>query len=213
MDVVARTALTGTAAEIEAKAREAVRLAPDDELAGTRLRDLSVVLAANPLLHVTVVTYTAAQGLEVLLRGAPQRDAVTVHVYRSGAWCRIVWDTLAPVSTSANIASTAGLVTTILHTGRQSGLRHDPLDPQRILGDLPESEQGIFLAEYRRALDGARDPKGWEGLGKVLRLWRFRAAVANDPGYWQAREEARTGTGGGMTLEDYLRQRRGADEQ
>lgn len=36
----------------------------------------------------------------------------------------------------------------------------DPLDPQRILRDLPDRERANFLAAYREALDGARDPAG-----------------------------------------------------
>ena len=36
----------------------------------------------------------------------------------------------------------------------------DPLDPQRILRELPDRERANFLAAYREALDGARDPAG-----------------------------------------------------
>jgi hypothetical protein len=36
----------------------------------------------------------------------------------------------------------------------------DPLDPQRILWELPDREHANFLAAYREALDGARDPAG-----------------------------------------------------
>ena len=38
----------------------------------------------------------------------------------------------------------------------------DPLDPQRILRELPDRERANFLAAYRAALDGARDPAGWQ---------------------------------------------------
>lgn len=88
--------------------------------------------------------------------------------------------------------------------------REDPLDPERILGELPEDEREFFLGQYREALDGARDPAGWKELRRLLRLWRFHADATADPGYWQALEAARNGTGGGMLLEDYLRMRRGA---
>ena len=47
----------------------------------------------------------------------------------------------------------------------------DPLDPQRILRELPGRERANFLAAYREALDGARDPAGWGNLRRVLRLW------------------------------------------
>jgi len=36
----------------------------------------------------------------------------------------------------------------------------DPLDPERILRELPEWERENFLSQYREALDGARDPAG-----------------------------------------------------
>ena len=36
----------------------------------------------------------------------------------------------------------------------------DPLDPERILRELPERERENFLSQYREALDGARDPAG-----------------------------------------------------
>jgi hypothetical protein len=219
MKVLARTPLTGTAAEIEAKLREAGRLAPDNGLAGTRLCDLAVVLAANPLLQVTVVTYSGSpQGLEMLFRGALQRDAVTVSIHSSGAWCQIEWNTWAPVGTDTDIATTADLITTILQTGTQAGSEakadgKDPPDPQLIMRDLPEDDRDTFTAQYRQPLDEARESAGWKHLLTVLRLWRYHAQVAKDPRYWQAREEALAGTGDGMPLEDYLRLRHGADEQ
>ena len=40
----------------------------------------------------------------------------------------------------------------------------DPLDLQRILRELPGRERANFLAAYREALDGARDPAGWGNL-------------------------------------------------
>ena len=44
----------------------------------------------------------------------------------------------------------------------------DPLDPQRILRELPGREQPNFLAAYREALDGARDPAGWGNIAACL---------------------------------------------
>ena len=82
----------------------------------------------------------------------------------------------------------------------------DSLDPERILRLLPEGEQATFLAQYRRAIDAARDPAGWKGLRRFLRLWALRAIAVAQPGYYQARDAARTGTGGGMLLEDAIRQ-------
>jgi Family of unknown function (DUF6247) len=84
----------------------------------------------------------------------------------------------------------------------------DPLDPQRILRELPSRECGSFLAAYREALDGARDPAGWGNLQRVLRLWSGMAIATNRPGFYEAQEAALAGTGGGMLLEDYVRLRR-----
>ena len=41
----------------------------------------------------------------------------------------------------------------------------DPLDPQRIVRELPDRERTNFLADYRAALDGARHPAGWDICG------------------------------------------------
>ena len=84
----------------------------------------------------------------------------------------------------------------------------DLLSPERILRALPERERETFLAEYRHALDEARDPAGWPDLQRFLRLWAMRAIAVAQPGYYEAREAARTGTGGGMLLEDAIRQYR-----
>ncbi len=86
--------------------------------------------------------------------------------------------------------------------------QEDPLDPGHILRVLPERERETFLAEYRRAVDGAHDPAGWPELRRFLRLWAWRAIAVAEPGYYEARERARAGTGGGMLLEDALRQYR-----
>jgi hypothetical protein len=84
----------------------------------------------------------------------------------------------------------------------------DPLDPQRIVRELPDRERANFLADYRAALDGARDPAGWGHLRRVLRLWSGMVIAANRPGFYEAQEAALTGTGGGTLLEDYIRLRR-----
>ncbi len=86
--------------------------------------------------------------------------------------------------------------------------QEDPLDPERILGVLPDREREMFLAQYRRAVDGARDPAGWKHLRRFLRLWALRAIAVAQPGYYEARELARAGGGGGMPLDDALRQDR-----
>lgn len=83
--------------------------------------------------------------------------------------------------------------------------QEDPLNPERILAELPEAEREAFLAVYRDAVEGARDPSGWAYLRGVLRLWRMHAQAVRQPGYDEAREAARGGTGGGMLLEDAIR--------
>jgi hypothetical protein len=84
--------------------------------------------------------------------------------------------------------------------------QENPLDPERILRSLPERERETFLAEYRRAVDEARDPARWSELRRFLRLWAWRAVAVAEPGYYEARDRARAGTGGGMLLADALRQ-------
>lgn len=82
--------------------------------------------------------------------------------------------------------------------------REDPLDPERILRVLPEQERETFLAQYQRAVDDARDPAGWKDLRRFLRLWALRAIAVAQPGYYEARDAARNGTGDGMLLEQAL---------
>ncbi len=89
----------------------------------------------------------------------------------------------------------------------QPAEREDPLDPQRILRELPGRERANFLAAYREALDGARDPAGWGNLRRVLRLWSGMVIAANRPGFYEAQEAALSGTGGGMLLEELGRLR------
>ena len=75
-------------------------------------------------------------------------------------------------------------------------------------GSCPAGSDANFLAAYREALDGARDPAGWGNLRRVLRLWSGMVIAANRPGFYEAQEAALTGTGGGMLLEDYIQMRR-----
>jgi hypothetical protein len=85
----------------------------------------------------------------------------------------------------------------------------DPLDPQRILRELPGRERANFLAAYREALDGAQDPAGWGNLRRVLRLWSGMVIATNRPGFYETQEATLTRTGGGgMLLENYIRLRR-----
>ena len=83
----------------------------------------------------------------------------------------------------------------------------DPLDPERILAELPEAEQGFFPEAYREAVEQARDPAGWKQLQRVLRRWGHLAVAMEDPGYQAALEAARgpVSGSGGMLLEDTIR--------
>jgi hypothetical protein len=83
--------------------------------------------------------------------------------------------------------------------------QEDPLDPERILRVLPDPERETFLKQYRRVVDGARDPAGWKHLQRFLRLWAGRAISANRPGFYEARARALAGTGEGMLLDDAIR--------
>jgi hypothetical protein len=83
--------------------------------------------------------------------------------------------------------------------------QENPLDPERILRVLPDRERETFLAQYRRAVDGARDPAGWKHLQRFLRLWAGRAINVNRPGFYEARDRALADTGGGMLLDDAMR--------
>jgi len=87
----------------------------------------------------------------------------------------------------------------------QPAERADPLDPQRILDQLPADERGSFLDQYREAVENARDPAGWKQLRRVLRLWRFHVDAVGDPGYREALDAARGPVSSGMPLEDAVR--------
>jgi Family of unknown function (DUF6247) len=63
--------------------------------------------------------------------------------------------------------------------------QEDPLDPESILRALPERERETFLAEYRRAVDDARDPARWPELRRFLRLWTWRTVAVAEPGYYE----------------------------
>lgn len=87
----------------------------------------------------------------------------------------------------------------------QPAEREDPLDPQRILDQLPVDERGFFLDQYRDAVENARDPAGWKQLRRVLLRWRFHADAVGDPAYREALDAARGPGGGGMLLDDAVR--------
>jgi hypothetical protein len=72
----------------------------------------------------------------------------------------------------------------------------DPEDPRVILRDLPEREREreCWLAQYREALEAARDPAGYGRLRMILRLGHLMTIACNRPGYYEAIEAARSGS-------------------
>jgi hypothetical protein len=84
----------------------------------------------------------------------------------------------------------------------------NPLDPVRILADLPERERENFLHTYREAMELAlNDPAEWAYMLRVLRGWRHMCTAVRRPGFYEAQEAARGPVQGGMLLEDYLASR------
>ena len=67
----------------------------------------------------------------------------------------------------------------------------DPEDPAAILGLLPERWHEEFLAEYRLALEAAREVRRWPFLAELLHRWHLRAVAYSDPEFWAAAREAR----------------------
>jgi hypothetical protein len=57
----------------------------------------------------------------------------------------------------------------------QSVSAGDPEDPAAILELLPERWHEQFLAEYRAALEAAREVRRWPYLAELLHRWRLRA--------------------------------------
>jgi hypothetical protein len=66
-----------------------------------------------------------------------------------------------------------------------------PEDPAAILGLLPERWHEEFLAEYRQALEAAREVRRWPFLAELLHRWHLRAVAYSDPEFSAAVREAR----------------------
>lgn len=73
----------------------------------------------------------------------------------------------------------------------ESVFRPDPDDPTQILALLPDRWHDQFLAEYRAALDAAREVGQWPQLRALLHRWRLRATAYSDPGFDAAAHAAR----------------------
>jgi hypothetical protein len=70
----------------------------------------------------------------------------------------------------------------------------DPTDPLVILRDLPEREHEEFLHQYRRAVDAAHDPAGYQHLRRLLHVWSLTAIAASQAGYYEELAAACAGT-------------------
>lgn len=83
----------------------------------------------------------------------------------------------------------------------------DPRDPQTILRDLPEDARPGFLAEYRAAVDAAKDPAAWPALRDLLQSWSLLAVAYAKPDFTQRYEEVRDSAGDYVTLEEVVARR------
>jgi hypothetical protein len=81
----------------------------------------------------------------------------------------------------------------------------DLLSPERMLRALPERERETFWRSTGSRLMKHATRLAGRSCNGFLRLWAFRAIAVAQPGYYEAREAARNGTGGGMLLEDAIR--------
>jgi hypothetical protein len=85
---------------------------------------------------------------------------------------------------------------------------NDPDDPVEILRVLPARFHEQFLAEYDAAVAGARQPRQYQALHHLLRLWRLRAVAYSDPGYETSlaavQDAARVGRQDGTPIEEIV---------
>jgi hypothetical protein len=72
-------------------------------------------------------------------------------------------------------------------------------DLRGILRTLRAREREGFLAVYREAVDGARDPEGRDYLRRVLLAWSARAVAVGQPGFYETEDAALNGTGEGCS--------------
>lgn len=78
----------------------------------------------------------------------------------------------------------------------------DPRDPQVILERLPERERPTFLRQYRAAVDAAHEPAGYGQLQRILHYWSLVVIAVSQPGYYEAREQARRDIGESVPIEE-----------
>jgi hypothetical protein len=80
----------------------------------------------------------------------------------------------------------------------------DPHDPEQILRRLPKREHEDFLRGYREAVEAAHKVAGYRRLQEFLHRWSLVAVATSQPDYYQRMEEARTGAGEYVSLEEVI---------
>ncbi|WP_162795065.1 DUF6247 family protein [Nonomuraea lactucae] len=81
----------------------------------------------------------------------------------------------------------------------------DPQDPQVILRDLPARERPEFLRQYHAAATAAlQDVAQYKKLKQLLHHWSLAVIATNQPGYYEALEQAQAGLGETVPLEDAI---------
>lgn len=82
---------------------------------------------------------------------------------------------------------------------------HDPRhDPHAILRSLPEKWRPVFLAQYHKAWEAAREPGEYHRLPEVLNLWWLNSIAFADPTYEQRAMDAEQRIGEFTPLEEAI---------
>ncbi|KAB2349509.1 DUF6247 family protein [Actinomadura rudentiformis] len=80
--------------------------------------------------------------------------------------------------------------------------QEDPQDPQVIMRSLPQRERPEFLRQYKAAAAAARDDLGeYKKLKRLLHRWSLAVVATNQPGYYEAIEDAKNGVGDTVPLD------------
>ncbi len=82
---------------------------------------------------------------------------------------------------------------------------HDPRhDPQAILQILPEPYRPLFLEQYHKAWEAAREPGQYHKLPELLHLWWLSSTALGDPRHDDAVREVIEGTGVRVPIEEAI---------
>jgi hypothetical protein len=95
-------------------------------LAGTRLRELAVKLAARDGLSVAAVSYDGMAGfeIEVTFVRAPRHDPIVIGRSRTGEHCQITLERWLPIGSGPDIENTAN----VIHAVLAASARNDPAE-------------------------------------------------------------------------------------